>query len=232
MSRTGLADATRDALAAQAEPGAAVAMQSYMKSAMPFRGVAKPARERLLRALVGEHPQPDAGALLREVRDLWDGARYREERYLALALVGHRRYQGWAEAPWVTDLFQGWIVEGGWWDFTDEIATRHVEPLVRAHGMQPLMRTWSVDPDRWLRRTSVICQLGAKADIDLALLTDAIEANLDDRDFFLRKGIGWALRQHARTDADWVRAFVAAHPELSALSVREATKHLKGAKSA
>ena len=226
MSRTGLADAARDALAAHAEPGAAVAMQAYMKSAMPFRGVAKPARERLLRGLVGDHPLPDAPALLAEVRDLWDGARYREERYLALAVVGQPRYRGWAETSWVTDLFQGWVVDGGWWDFTDEIATRHVGPLVRAHRMQPLMRTWSVHPDRWLRRTSVICQLSTKADTDLALLTDAIEANLGDPDFFLRKGIGWALRQHARIDPAWVLRFVDAHPDLSPLSRREALKHL------
>ena len=221
---TEFASAARAALAAHADPAAAVAMQAYMKSAMPFRGVAKPARERLIRTLVNNHPPPDAATLLAEVRDLWGGARYREERYLALALVERRR--GWAEASWVTDLFQGWIVEGGWWDLTDEIATRHVGPLVRAHRMQPLMRAWSVHPDRWLRRTSVICQLAAKADTDLALLTDAIEANLADPDFFLRKGIGWALRQYARIDPAWVLRFVDAHPGLSPLSRREALKHL------
>jgi 3-methyladenine DNA glycosylase AlkD len=225
MPRTVTAAAARTALAAQADPVAAVAMQAYMKSAMPFRGVAKPARERLIRALVSDHPPPDAAALLAEAREIWDGARYREERYLALALVGHRRHRGWAEASWVADLFQGWIVEGGWWDFTDEIAGRHVGPLVRAHGLQPVMRAWSAHPDRWLRRTSVICQLGAKADTDIALLTDAIEANIDDPDFFLRKGIGWALRQHARVDPGWVRAFVDGHPGLSPLSRREALKH-------
>ncbi len=221
---TGIAAAARAALAARTDPDAAAAMQAYMKSAMPFRGVAKPARERLLRELVGDHPVPDAPALLAAVRDLWDHAAYREERYLALALAW--RHRGWAEASWVTDLFQGWIVDGAWWDFTDEIATRHAGPLVRAHGMQPLMRAWSVHPDRWLRRTSVICQLGAKADTDLGLLTDAIEANIDDPDFFLRKGIGWALRQHARIDPGWVLGFVDAHPGLSPLSRREALKHL------
>ena len=89
-----------------------------------------------------------------------------------------------------------------------------------------MLRTWARAPDRWLRRTAVICQLGAKDGTDLELLTEAIEANLDDGDFFLRKGIGWALRQHARTDPDWVRSFVAAHPALSPLSRKEALKHL------
>ena len=73
----------------------------------------------------------------------------------------------------------------------------------------------------------MICQVGAKDRTDVALLTTAVEANLDDWDFFLRKAIGWALRQFARTDPDWVRDFVAAHDErLSHLSRREALKHL------
>ena len=73
----------------------------------------------------------------------------------------------------------------------------------------------------------MICQVGAKDRTDLPLLAAAVEANLDDRDFFLRKAIGWALRQYAWTDPDWVRAYVAAHEDrLSALSRREALKNI------
>jgi 3-methyladenine DNA glycosylase AlkD len=93
--------------------------------------------------------------------------------------------------------------------------------------VQPVIREWSERPERWLRRASIICQLDAKASTDLTLLTDVIEANLADREFFIRKAIGWALRQYARTDPDWVREFVAAHRDtLSPLSYREAIKHL------
>lgn len=221
-----LTSAVRDALAAESDAEAAATMQAYMKSAMPFRGVAKPAREKLLRSLVAAHPIADADELLAVVRELWDGAAYREERYAALALVG--RHQAWTEPSWATALYHDWIVEGGWWDVTDEIANRFVGPQLRAYPglLTPLMRAWSVDPNRWLRRTSVICQLRSKEDTDLSLLTDAIEANLDDPDFFLRKGIGWALRQHTRTDPAWVRAFVDAHPGLSPLSRREALRRL------
>jgi 3-methyladenine DNA glycosylase AlkD len=73
----------------------------------------------------------------------------------------------------------------------------------------------------------VICQIGHKTDTDVALLRHAIEANVDDRSFWLRKAIGWALRQHARTDPDWVRAEVdRLGDRLSGLSRREALKHL------
>jgi 3-methyladenine DNA glycosylase AlkD len=216
-------------LAAQADPSAAAEMQRYMKSAMPFRGVAKPMRERLLKAAVTAHPLADPAELDAVVRELWDGAKFREERYLALSLTGHRRHLPWLDPSWVP-LLRHWIVTGGWWDFTDEIASRRIGLLLRAHpqALRPVVRGWIKDPDRWLRRTSVICQLQAGPATDTALLTEAIEANLADPDFFLRKGIGWALRQHTRTDPDWVRAFVAAHPDLSPLSRREALRHLTG----
>ncbi|MEJ3655378.1 DNA alkylation repair protein [Actinomycetes bacterium KLBMP 9759] len=226
---TALVDAAVAGLAALADPDAAGPMRAYMKSEMPFRGVAKPARQRLLKELVAAHPPADDSELRAAVTLLWDGARYREERYLALSLTGHRRFAAWLDGSWLP-LWREWIVTGAWWDFTDEIAVRRVGPLLRAQPAEitPTMREWSTDPDRWLRRTSVICQLGSGSAIDLALLTDAVEANIADPDFFLRKGIGWALRQHARVDPAWVQAFVAGHPGLSPLSKKEALRHLGG----
>jgi 3-methyladenine DNA glycosylase AlkD len=223
-----LVRAVRDGLAEVADPDAAEPMRAYMKSAMPFRGVPKPARERLLRELVAGHPLRNADELIAVADALWTGAQYREERYLALGLVGHRRYAGWAQPGWVATVYRRWIVAGAWWDFTDEIATRLVGPLLRAHRAEltPVLRGWITEPDRWLRRTSIICQLASGPSTDTALLREAMVANLDDRDFFLRKAIGWALRQHARTDPDWVRAFVDEHPGLSPLSRREALKHI------
>jgi 3-methyladenine DNA glycosylase AlkD len=219
----------RDDLAANADPAAAVEMQRYMKSAMPLRGVAKPAREQLLKAAVTAHPPAGPAELDAVVRELWDGAEFREERYLALSLTGHRRHVLWLDPSWVP-LLQHWIVTGAWWDFTDEIASRRIGPLLQNHpaALRPVIRGWITHADRWLRRTSVICQLQARDATDTALLTEAIEANLADPDFFLRKGIGWALRQHARVNPDWVRRFVDEHPDLSPLSRREGLRHLGG----
>lgn len=83
----------------------------------------------------------------------------------------------------------------------------------------------------WLRRTAIICQLGAKERLDTALLTDVIEANAEGtafgHEFFIRKAIGWALRQHGRVDPAWVVAFVHDHERvLSGLSRREALKRI------
>ncbi|WP_233213559.1 DNA alkylation repair protein [Mycobacterium hubeiense] len=223
----GLVNAVRAGLAALADPAKAPDMQRYMKSDMPFRGVQKPARAKLAARLFVEHPLADVDVWVATVLELWHGAEYREERYMAVDLTGYRRYTKWQE-PSRLPLYEELIVTGAWWDFVDELASKRIGLLLRRYpgAVTPLMREWSEDTDRWKRRASIICQLGAKRDTDVELLTHCIEANLDDPDFFLRKGIGWALREYAKTDPDWVRVFVDAHPALSPLSRGEATKHL------
>jgi 3-methyladenine DNA glycosylase AlkD len=89
------------------------------------------------------------------------------------------------------------------------------------------MRKWAHEDNLWIARTAVLCQVGAKTELDAQLLADVIEPNLASKEFFLRKAIGWALRDYARTDPDWVRRYVEDHRgALSGLSIREASKHL------
>ncbi len=219
--------AARAGLAELADPRKAPDMQRYMKSEMPFRGVPSPARRTLGRRLFAEHPMSDVDAWRAAVLTLWRDAEYREERYLAIDLTGYRSYAAW-QTPHLLPMYDELIVTGAWWDYVDELASRRIGSLLRAYrpAVTPVLRRWATDDDLWRRRTSIICQLGSKEDTDTDLLTYCIEANLGDRDFFIRKGIGWALRQFARTEPAWVRAFVDAHPTLSPLSRKEATKHL------
>ncbi|GAA3869193.1 DNA alkylation repair protein [Saccharothrix violaceirubra] len=219
-----LTAAVRQALATAASPERAPAMQRYMKSEMPFLGVPKPERTRVLRPVFAAHPLASAEEWAAAVLDLWRTADHREERYAATALLD--RYPKW-RSPGLLTVLEELIVDGAWWDHVDEVASRHVGPLLLGwpDEIAPIMRAWSRDADRWRRRTSVICQLGAKTATDTDLLAECVEANAADKDFFLRKGIGWALRQYARTDPGWVRVFVDSHT-LSPLSVREALKHV------
>jgi 3-methyladenine DNA glycosylase AlkD len=125
-------------------------------------------------------------------------------------------------------LYQELMVSGAWWDHVDEVSHR-VGDLLREFPVEirPMVAAWQHSPDYWLRRSSIICQLGARERTDRSLLAEAILASADERNFFLRKAIGWALREYARTDPDWVRTFVAQHDDrLSPLSRREALKHL------
>lgn len=226
-----LADAVRTALRAAADPAAAEPMRVYMKSAMPFLGVPKPARTAALKPVFAAHrlDGDDGGRWRATVLELWDGARFREERYAAIALAQLKPYAAFATRPDALGLYDHLVVTGAWWDLVDDVAIRSVGPVLRAHheAAAPVVRRWARDADRWRRRTAVICQVGAKAATDAELLAEAVEANAHDRDFFLRKGIGWALRAYAATDPGWVRAFVAAHEdELSPLSRREALRNI------
>jgi 3-methyladenine DNA glycosylase AlkD len=148
----------------------------------------------------------------RTVRELWDDATHREERYAALAVARHRRARQWL-APESVPLFRHLIVTGAWWDLVDETAQHLVRPALVEHreAMTPVLWAWAADDDLWVRRAAVICQVGLRADTDLDLLEHAIDANLDDPTFWLRKAIGWALRDYARTDPGWVRAEVLRH---------------------
>ncbi|MFG1920283.1 DNA alkylation repair protein [Cryptosporangium sp. NPDC048952] len=223
-----LVGAVRAALAEAADPDRAPGMQAYMKSTMPYLGVPKPVRAKAVKPIFAEHVLPDRESWGRAVRTLWHDASYREERYAAIDLTGYRAYRQFQDIG-TLDLYRELVVDGAWWDFVDEIASRRVGPILLAdrRGATPLIRAWSTDPDKWLRRTSIICQLSFKQDTDLALLADVIEPNTADPEFFLRKAIGWALRQYAWTDPDWVRAYIGAHEsELSPLSKREALKNL------
>jgi 3-methyladenine DNA glycosylase AlkD len=218
----------RAELAEAGDPEKAAAQQRYMKSSMPYHGLAAPELRALLRPHLLAFAPANRAAWERAVRSFWDDATHREEWYAAIALARHRAAREWQDAD-ILVLYRHLVVTGAWWDVVDEIAQHLVGACLVADRARvtPVVRDWASDDDLWIRRTSVICQVSLGADLDHALLTHAIEHNLGDTSFWLRKAIGWALRQHARVDPAWVRAYVdGLGDRLSGLSRREATKHL------
>jgi 3-methyladenine DNA glycosylase AlkD len=209
--------AIRDGLRRAANPSRAAGAQAYMKSEMPFLGVPLPEVRRITREALAAHPPDDwRGTML----TLWRDASFREERYAALALA--RRHSHLVDLPLLEEL----VVSGAWWDYVDSVAPLVGDLLAREPGATAAaMRRWSRSPDRWKRRVSIICQLRFRDATDTRLLADCIEANLADPEFFVRKAIGWALREYSKTDPEWVVRFLDEH-ELSPLSRREALKWL------
>lgn len=226
--------AVRAALAGAGDPERAAGQQAYMKSSIPYRGITSPELRSLLRPLLAD---PDLAPATRAeweqaVRALWDHPAYREERYAGLALTGHRTARRWQD-PEALDLYRHLVVTGAWWDLVDPVAADRVGPILLRHRetVAPTIRRWAVADDLWVRRTAVLAQLKHRELTDLDLLAHVLDANLEDslhgREFFVRKAVGWALRQHARTDPEWVRSYVASRgPRLSGLSRREALRHL------
>ena len=220
-----LIGAVRAALRGAAQPELALPMQAYMKSATPFLGVRVPAMRTLTRAEAKLRPFTTSADLIDTALRLWQEAGYREERYAAIALLDTPAARPLRELALLAALRE-LIVTGAWWDYGDELAHRVGDLLVSWPAeVRPAVATWTRGDDRWLRRAAIICQLGMRDQADLELLTIAIESAIDDSDFFLRKAIGWALRDYARTNPAWVRSFTETH-ELSPLSRREALKHL------
>jgi len=221
-------------LEAQANPERAEQQQQYMKSPMPFYGVTVPEVRRLTKVALRDHPLESRKEFEATIRSMWDDAARREEWYATLTVATASRHRPFIDAASMP-LFRHLIESGAWWDVVDDVATHLVGPLVvssRAAGapeLSDLMRRWAKEDNIWLARTAVLCQVGAKEDVDQSLLADVLEPNLTRKEFFLRKAIGWALRDYARVNPEWVRRYVEEHRStLSGLSMREATKHLTG----
>jgi 3-methyladenine DNA glycosylase AlkD len=201
-------------------------MQRYMKSATPYLGVRVPIVRKLTRSESKLRPFESHMDVVDTSRALWYCAHFREERYASIALLDAPSARALRRPELLTTL-QEMIVTGAWWDYVDELAHRIGDLLSEWPAqVRPVLVTWAQHDDRWLRRASIICQLGFRGQLDTDLLTLTIEASANESDFFLRKAIGWALRDYARTDPVWVRSFVTGR-RLSPLSRREALKHLQ-----
>jgi 3-methyladenine DNA glycosylase AlkD len=214
-----IVDTVRAELAARARPDKAADMQAYLKSAMPLYGVPRAGHREIARAL----PPLEGFDVWRDaVLELWRGAEHREERYVALDLIALPRYRAYRTMD-ALPLYEELTVTGAWWDLVDPVATRRLEELWP--DVVPVLRRWSAGDDMWLRRSAIIAQVHRKADTDFPLLAELIEPNRGDREFFIRKAIGWALRSYAWVEPEVVRHYCETH-ELSGLSRREALKNV------
>lgn len=204
-------------------------MQAYMKSTMPYLGVAATPMRKALKQVFATYTLSSTEQWQQDVLYLWKHAEFREERYAALALCGDKRTREW-QVPEVLPMYEHLIVTGAWWDYVDDVGIHRVgQQLLRNHPkpMKKKMLEWSKCDDLWKRRTSIICQVGAKENTDLELLYECIERAKDSKEFFLRKAIGWALRDYAWVDPKEIQRYVRANEStLSGLSKREALKNL------
>jgi 3-methyladenine DNA glycosylase AlkD len=200
-----LIEAVRSELSRRAKPDKADPMRAYMKSELPFYGVQKPARQAAFEEVFAAHPLAGFEEWRATVFALWDEARFREERYGAIALTGDRHYAAY-QTPEALPLYERLIVTGAWWDFVDELATRRVGPILRshAHEVRPIVLAWSRHDDLWLRRTSIICQIGSKGRTDRELLTPASSrAWASGTSFSARQSGGPSASTRRRIPAPW-----------------------------
>jgi len=202
-------------------------MRAYMKSEMPYRGVMAGPLRRITREIFAGHPLEGFAEWRTVVLDLWRNARFREERYAAIGLVSYKDYEEFRTLK-ALPMLEEMITTGAWWDYVDGIASSLLGGLLRRHPaeMKRRMLVWARSRDLWKRRSAILCQLGFKEETDLDLLYACIASTIDEREIFIRKAIGWALRQYAWTDPAEVVRFVESQGDrLSPLSRREALKN-------
>lgn len=215
--------------AAAGDPEIAAQQQAYMKSSIPYYGIKSPEVRAILKPLLVSHTLRSREEWEHAIRTLWDNVSYREEWYAALAIARYGRYRDLRSSLDSLPLYDHLIRTGAWWDVCDELAQHLVGEVLMQHPQEAsaVMRNWSKDESMWIRRCSILSQGKHKEKTDPVLLRDCILPSIDDTDFFSRKAIGWALRDYAKFDPDWVRAFVTKFDDrLSGLTKREALKHI------
>lgn len=215
----------RQELQRRADPERAPQMAAYMKTTTPFYGVLKPGREAVWRLLKPQLTFEDHDRYVAVVEALWNQP-HREEKYLALQVA---RAGGLFVDTRSLPLYERLIREGAWWGFVDEVASHLVGTVWQQQRSEvgPMMDRWIGDVDFWIRRGAILGQLRHKTATDTQrLFAYALQCG-GDKEFFIRKAIGWALRQYSYTNPEAVRDFVTQHrQQLSALTVREAMRRL------
>ncbi|MEU8463834.1 DNA alkylation repair protein [Streptomyces sp. NPDC029003] len=212
------------AYGAAADPAQAAPMAAYMKDVAPFLGIRTPLRRQLSAAVTKDTPRPTETDCAALALRCWELAE-REYRYFAVDYL--RRHVPRCSSGFLP-VVRHLIVTQPWWDTVDLLAAHTVGPLVAADPeLTAVMDAWIGDEDLWLVRAALLHQLARKSATDAGRLFAYCRRQAGHPDFFVRKAIGWALREYAKTDPGAVRAFVASAGDLlSPLSAREALKNL------
>ncbi|MER6068337.1 DNA alkylation repair protein [Streptomyces sp. NPDC001817] len=228
VPRSALADTVLERLtsvfAAAADPGRSGPMRAYMKDVAPFLGIPTPDRRTLSRTVLAGTPRPDEADCTAIALRCW-ALPEREYHYFAVDYL--RRHAGRYSSGFLP-VTRHLITTVPWWDTVDLLAVHVVGRLVVADPrLTADMDAWITDGDLWPVRTALLHQLARKEDTDTDRLFTYCLLQSGHPDFFVRKAIGWALREYAKTDPGAVRAFLARERgRFAPLTVREALKNI------
>ena len=207
-----------------ANPDKAGQMKAYMKGQFDYLGLPSPMRHMLAKNFFLAYGYPEPGQLEAVIKECYIMP-FREYKYFALELLEKMRRKAGHDA---IHLYEALLAIDPWWDTIDAIAPS----LMGFHFQQypeerkAYVDKWIASGNIWLQRSAILFQLKYKKETDTGMLTDIILRLKDSKEFFIRKAIGWVLREYSKTDAGFVVRFVQEH-ELSGLSRREAMKWLE-----
>jgi 3-methyladenine DNA glycosylase AlkD len=202
-------------------PDRAASERAYLKHDLVHLGVGVPALRRAVKAWL-----PKDLDLRSFAEACWATDVHELRSAAVIGLVARRRRLGVDDLAWLIPI----VRKSTTWAHTDELAVHVIGPVVAAAPDEAaILRRWASDPAMWVRRTAILAPL-LRIRAGTADLTgfDAIAVPLlPERDFFVRKAIGWVLREACRHHPEQVAAFVAAHRDrMSGVTLREAVRKL------
>jgi 3-methyladenine DNA glycosylase AlkD len=199
-------------------------MEQYMRNQYTFIGLRAPTLKALFKQYINEKGLPKREELHEVILDLWAYPE-RELQMAGLSILTRMVKQFTIEDIALLEII---IQQKAWWDTIDHIAKHLVGPYFQMYPemTRPTLEKWLKSEHLWLVRSCILFQLGYKQETDKEILVEMIERSKHMKDFFIEKAIGWALREYAKTNPDFVKEYVETH-SLPKLSVREALKHFK-----
>lgn len=202
----------------------AIAQSAYMRDQFPFFGIKKAELTKIVRTVFKQFPLKSEDELIALTQILWN-LEERDYQYAALELLFlHKKL-------WSKKLLyetKSLITIKSWWDTVDFLAPHIVGTLALKYPEFLLeVDTWILNENKWLRRSALLYQLRFKAQTDSVRLFNTIQVVAHEKEFFICKAIGWALREYSKTDPQLVKQFLLENKNsLSGLSYREALKYL------
>lgn len=223
-----LVDQIKTTFAQARDPRNALAMRRYMRNRFEFLGLKRPQYRDIIRRLFAAHLRElEPAEITAVVRDLWAQPE-REFQYVAIDLLARMTHRLPASALETIDKL---LRHKAWWDSVDPLSSPLTAGLLQRYSeLWTKIDEWALDKDFWVRRAAILVQRTYGEKTDVVRLSAYVRANVDDPEFFIQKAIGWALRSYAKTEEQSVRRLLA-EIDLSPLAVREATRHMRSAKT-
>lgn len=223
MSGITLAKAIIDEFHKKADPSNQSAMENYMRNQFPFLGIKTPVRKATLQPLFKQYGKLTWEETVSAVDYLWR-QNEREFQYAALTILEKQKKKLPASS---IILIMELVTSKSWWDTVDHLASHMCGSYfsLHPHEIDAMTRSWINSDNMWVRRTAILSQLKFKEKTDEKLLFDLILQCRHEKEFFIQKAIGWALREYSKTNKSAVVDFIE-HNDLPKLSKREGLKWL------
>ena len=218
-----LVKATQVAMHGAGNPAQAAGAERYMKNIAPFLGIATPQRRAILKSAWSEFRSPTSDELGEACLQLMK-LREREYHYAAYDLID--KWVRQADEYFLAEYMEPLLTTTSWWDTVDGLVNAGVSPLCFRYDATTILDEWSESGNRWLIRAAIGHQRGWKKNTDVERVLQLCDQHWDDKEFFIAKAIGWALRDITRFDPSSVKRFLDTHHSKNSVAIREAERGL------